>query len=53
MKVFEIAERDGVGTHTAADRMAEERIKTIGKLNQTHQGFSSRPFSTLREVKNR
>jgi leucine dehydrogenase len=53
MKVFDLAERDGVGTHTAADRVAEERIKTIGKLNQTHQGFSSRPFSTLREVKNR
>jgi leucine dehydrogenase len=53
MKVFDLADRDGVGTHTAADRFAEERIKTIGKLNQTHQGFSSRPFSTLREVKNR
>lgn len=53
MQVFEIAKRDNVGTHTAADRMGEERIKTIGRLNQTHQGFSSRPFSTLREVKNR
>ncbi|MES2854942.1 MAG: Glu/Leu/Phe/Val dehydrogenase dimerization domain-containing protein [Bdellovibrionota bacterium] len=52
MQVFDLAERDGVGTHTAADRVAEERIKTIGKL-KTHQGFSSRPFSTLREVKNR
>ncbi|MEK7356610.1 MAG: Glu/Leu/Phe/Val dehydrogenase [Bdellovibrionota bacterium] len=53
LKVFEIAKRDGIGTHTAADRMALERINVIGKLNQTHQGFSSRPFSTLREVKNR
>ncbi len=53
MNVFAIAKRDRVGTHTAADRMAEERIAVIGKLKQTHQGFSSRPFSTLREVKNR
>jgi leucine dehydrogenase len=53
LKVFAIAKRDGIGTHTAADRLAEERIKIIGKLNQTHQGFSSRPFATLREVKNR
>lgn len=53
MKVFSIAKRDNVGTHTAADRMAEERIEQIGKLKQTHSGLSSRPFSTLREVKNR
>jgi leucine dehydrogenase len=53
IKVFDIAKRDNVGTHTAADRMAEERINVIGKLKQSHQGFSSRPFSTLREVKNR
>lgn len=53
MKVFEIAKRDNIGTHTAADRMAEERIAVIGKLKQTHQGSSQRPFSTLKEVKNR
>lgn len=53
MKVFAIAKRDGVGTHTAADRLAEERIAVIGKLKQSHQGFSSRPFATLKEVKNR
>ncbi|RYZ70400.1 MAG: leucine dehydrogenase, partial [Proteobacteria bacterium] len=53
MRVFEIAKRDGIGTHTAADRMGEERIKSIGRLNQMHAGFSGRPFSTLREVKNR
>lgn len=51
--VFHIAKRDGIGTHTAADRMAEERIALIGKLKQTHKGFASRPFSTLREAKNR
>lgn len=53
MKVFEIAKRDNIGTHVAADRMAEERIKTIGKLRQRHQGKSSRNFSTLKEVTNR
>lgn len=29
MKVFEIARRDNIGTHIAAERMAEERIQTI------------------------
>lgn len=52
-KVFEIAKRDGIGTHTAADRMAQERINTIGKLKQRHQGKSSRNFTTLKEVHNR
>lgn len=52
-KVFEIAKRDGIGTHVAADRMAEERISTIGRLKQRHQGKSSRNFTTLREVNNR
>lgn len=53
MRVFEIAERQGIGTHTAADRLAEERINVIGRLKQTHQGFAARPFTTLKEVKNR
>ncbi len=52
-KVFEIAKRDNVGTHVAADRMAEERINTIGRLRQRHQGKSTRNFSTLKEVTNR
>lgn len=53
MRVFAIAKRDSVGTHTAADRLAEERIQTIGKLQQSHAGLSHRPFSTLKEIKNR
>lgn len=53
MKVFAISKRDGIGTHTAADRLAEERIATIGKIKQMHQGVSIRPFSTLKEMKNR
>ena len=31
-RIFAIAERDGIPTYLAADRMAEERITTIGKL---------------------
>lgn len=53
MKVFEIAKRDHIGTHVAADRLAEERIKTIGHLKQRHPGKSSRAFTTLKEVHNR
>lgn len=52
-KVFEIAERDNVGTHIAADRLAEERIHTIGRLKQRHQGKSSRNFTTLKEIASR
>jgi leucine dehydrogenase len=53
MKVFQIAKRDQISTHLAADRMAEERVKTIGRLKQRHPGKSSRSFTTLREVNNR
>ncbi len=31
-RILEIAKRDGIPTYKAADRMAEERITTIGKL---------------------
>jgi leucine dehydrogenase len=31
-RIFEIAERDGIPTYKAADRLAEERITAIGKL---------------------
>ena len=31
-RIYEIAERDGIPTYKAADRLAEERISTIGKL---------------------
>lgn len=53
MKVFEIAKRDNIGTHTAADRLAEERMENIGRLKQRHPGKSSRSFTTLKEVNNR
>ncbi len=52
-KVFEISKRDNIGTHTAADRLAEERIKTMGYLKQHHPGKSNRVFTTLKEINNR
>jgi len=52
-KVIEIAKRDNIGTHTAADRLAEERIATIGRLKQRHPGKSNRAFTTLKEINNR
>jgi leucine dehydrogenase len=52
-RVFEISKRENIGTHTAADRVAEERMKTIGHLKQRHPGKSSRAFTTLKEVFNR
>ncbi len=52
-KVFEIAHRDKIGTHLAADRMAEERIRLVGGLRTRHAGKSNRSFTTLKEVNNR
>ncbi|MES3037477.1 MAG: Glu/Leu/Phe/Val dehydrogenase [Bdellovibrionota bacterium] len=53
LQVFEIAKRENIGTHTAADKLAQERIKTIGHLRERHQGKASRQFSTLKEINNR
>ena len=35
LKVFEIAERDGVPTYEAADRLAEQRIQAVGSMMRT------------------
>jgi leucine dehydrogenase len=53
LRVYDISKKENIGTHTAADRLAEERIKIIGRLKQRHPGKSSRAFTTLREVNNR
>ena len=37
-RIFEIAERDGIPTYKASDRMAEERIAILGKLKMPHMG---------------
>jgi leucine dehydrogenase len=43
-RIFEIAERDGIPTYKAADRMAEERIASIGKLRLPHLGATAPHF---------
>jgi len=53
MRVFHIAMEQNIPTNVAADRLAEQRIKTIGGLRQRHQGKSSRLFTTLKEMYNR
>jgi hypothetical protein len=37
-RIFAIAERDGIPSWQAADRMAEERIHILGKLKLPHMG---------------
>lgn len=41
-KIFQIAERDNIPSWKAADRMAEERITTIGKLKLPFMGRAHR-----------
>ena len=41
-KIFQIAQRDGIPSWKAADRMAEERIATIGKLKLPFMGRTHR-----------
>jgi leucine dehydrogenase len=48
-RIFEIAERDGIPTYKAADRMAEERIAAIGKLRLPHLGQSAPRFMGRRQ----
>ncbi|MBL7669675.1 MAG: Glu/Leu/Phe/Val dehydrogenase [Bdellovibrionaceae bacterium] len=53
-KVFQIAKNENIGTHRAADLLAEKRMSEIGRLRQRHPGkSSSRNFNTLQEVHNR
>ncbi len=37
-RIFEIAERDGIPTYRASNRMAEERIAILGKIKMPHMG---------------
>ena len=43
-RIYEISERDGIPTYKAADRMAEERIASIGKLRLPHLGATAPHF---------
>ncbi|MBK7146097.1 MAG: Glu/Leu/Phe/Val dehydrogenase [Xanthomonadales bacterium] len=42
--IFKIAKRDGIPSYKAADRMAEERIQTIGKIRLPHMGNGAPRF---------
>ncbi len=53
LNVFEIAKKEDLPTHVAANRLAEARIAEIGELRKHHQGRMARPFSTLKEMTNR
>ena len=43
-KIFAIAKRDNIPSYKAADRMAEERIHTIGKIRLPHMGNGAPRF---------
>ena len=43
-RIFQIAERDGIPTYKAADRMAEERIASIGKIKLPTMGNNGPRF---------
>ena len=43
-RIYEISQRDGIPTYKAADRMAEERIASIGKLRLPHLGATAPHF---------
>jgi leucine dehydrogenase len=43
-RIFEISKRDGIPTYKAADRMAEERINTIGRIKLPHMGANGTRF---------
>ena len=51
MEVFTIADKENVPTYKAAQILAKRRIEVMSKLRQHHQGCHSRPFSTLRQVR--
>lgn len=53
MQVFKVSKNEKITTQKAADRVAENRIETIGHLRQGLQGRTARPFSTLKEMINR
>ncbi len=50
LNIFKLAKEQNISTHTAANLLAEKRIKQIGELRQHHQGRMARPFTTLKEM---
>ena len=52
-QVYRIAEAEQIPTQVAADRLAEQRIRSIGTLRQRSHGRMARPYSTLKEMTER
>lgn len=50
-KIFQVAKKENIPTHVAANQLAERRLQKIGNLRQHLQGRMARPFSTLKEMK--
>ncbi len=48
LSVFHTAQKEEVSTNVAADKVAEKRMATIGKLKQSHLGRSNRMFNSLK-----
>jgi leucine dehydrogenase len=48
LEIFEIAERENTSTNKAANRKAEMRMASIGRLRQTHTGRAQRVWGTLK-----
>lgn len=53
IKVFKVSERENISTQKAADKVAEERIRSVGDLRRSNKGIATRSFSTLREITTR
>ena len=47
-KIFQISKRDGIPTYKAADRMAEERIHSIGRIKLPTMGTAPRFLGRMR-----
>jgi leucine dehydrogenase len=48
LSIFATADKESISTDKAAYRLAEQRIETIGRLKQSHQGRATRIFSNLK-----
>ena len=50
LKVFALADAEGIATDLAADRLAQDRIAAVGNLRRRYHGRHARPNSTLKEM---
>ena len=48
MEVFRTADRDGVPTHVASDRVAEKRLQTVRKITAHNNTYDNQPWNKFR-----